>query len=219
MMAPDYVISTCKGCIPHVIDVTQNICFQKHYLVFADDFLHPDGYYVSQSPTCSINTFIQIPYPVIVAFRHSIKPTRRAKTRVLQTFQGSHRVTKTMYEQFIARSKPAMHASFETSKVEVEIVEPSDLDDACRLLKKGCIIGTLFLNEMTNRGLLIDLDNGARSTPVTEYGFQCCCCVQHRKAYIEHLWFINEIVCLSIIQNHNYHHLQKIVESIRIKDL
>lgn len=219
MIAPDYVISTCKGCIPHVVNITQNTCFQKHYLVYVDDFLHPDGYYASQSHTCNINTFLQIPYSIIVAFRHSRKPSRRAKTRVLQTFQGNHTVTKAMYEHFIARAKPAMHASFDTSDVGVGLVEPSDLDDACRLLNKGCIIGTLFVNEMTDRGLLIDLDNGARPVHVTKYGFQCSCCAQHGKAYIEHLWSIGEIICMSIIQNHNYRHLQRIVDGIRTKNL
>lgn len=217
-MTPDYVISTYKGCIPHVIDIKQKKCFRKHYLVYADDFLHPDGYYASQSPTCSINTFLQIPYPVIIAFRHNRRLTRRKKTRVLHTFQGSRTITKTMYEQFISSAKPAMHASFDTSQVDVELVRPSDLDDACRLLNKGCVIDTLFVNEMTNRGLLIDINSSARPVHVTEYEFQCHCCAQYTKAYIEHLWSINEIVCLNIIQNHNYNHLQKIVENIRIKD-
>lgn len=215
MAGPEYIISTQKGCIPHITSIDTDSWFKKHYLVYVDDFLHPGGYYLAQEHAADINTFLQIPHPIILAFKAPKKPSRKAKKRALETPRGVYMLSKQVYDSFVSAAKPSLFADFYTSEINMNIKTPQSLREAMELLCKNMIIDTRFLNDFASRGLVINIEKPVATEHITEYSFECACCAMYKKEYIRHIWSINEIVCLSIIQNHNYCQLSLLTEKAR----
>lgn len=210
---PDYMISTHRGCVPHITDLNSHAYFKKHYLVYADDFLFASGYY-ARKDVADINTFLQILHPIAIVFRSNARPSRKGKRRQLATPQGNRFITKDEYDGFIETAKPAMFADFETGDIGRNVERPPTLEKALDLLRKGCVVDTQFVTELTQSGFFIDVGESTRSVHIDEYEFGCSCCAEHSAAYIRYLWSINEIISMNVLQHHNFCQLQSIVRDI-----
>lgn len=213
MAGPEYVISTHEGCIPHIANIDEKKWFKKRYLVYVDDLWYPGGYYFAQKTPVDINTFLQIPHPIILAFKNSRKPTKKAQKRALETQRGVYMLSRQEYDNLTSLARPSAFADFYTP--EVDIKKPRNLQEAIIMLNEGLVIDTSFLNDISARGLVISLQKEVTIQSISEYSFDCACCAMHNKDYILYMQSINEMSSLSIIQNHNYRHLHLIIEMVK----
>ena len=218
MVGPDYIISTHRGCVPHVVDLNSQRCFKKHYLIYTDDFLYPGGYYSASEDVVNINTFIQVPHPVVLMFKGCKRPTKKGKKRALETPRGAYAINEDAYNSFVCAARPSMFSDFYTSKLSLEVKRPSGLKYAVEFLERGCVIDTEFINDLAKQGLVISTDDLRTCVHVADFDFGCPCCDGYNSEYIQYMWDINEIMCMNIIQNHNYFHLYLILDKVKKKD-
>lgn len=202
----NYAISTYHGCVPHIIDPQ----FTAPYIIYVDDILYKNSYY-SHRPELSLSEFLNLKNKLILKFRDGTKPSRRACTRSLLSKHGKLIITKEEYERLIKIAKPDFYDSFVpdiTNKNNIGCIgEPKDISDAINMLEDGKIIGTEFVNVITNEGKIIDNE---KIMSVDEYGFSCACCEKYSAEYIKYIWSIKEINAFTILQNHNLNQLEKL---------
>jgi len=124
---------------------------------------------------------------------------------------------KQNYQDWIEKFKPEAFADFDSAELPFPVKNPSNLQEAIALIKDAQIVSTGFINEMSEKGLLIKVD-GKRSPAeehVSDYHFQCSCCKKYNPDYVNHIWLVKEITALNIIQIHNYKTWHFLVESIK----
>lgn len=203
----DYLISTEKCCIPHVLKMDTN----KPIIVYLDDIF--DFY---NENTTEINKLINVSNKIILAFKLKKKPSRKNKTRVIKTPHGNKVIKQEDYECLLKIIKPFYYEDFndliiKNENESFEYFTPKNLEEAINLLKQKKIIDTLFLNDLTAKGNLINENKVIE----LENAFDCDCC-NLKKDYLKHLYEIKEINALIFFQRHNFNQWDKIVKKINI---
>lgn len=202
----EYVISTVKGCVPHVVDLEKPHFMDRSFVIYADDFIYPGSYYLLPGKKMNLKDFLRLPGKIILMFKQGTKPTRKANNRVLKTPGGEYKLNLDVYNQFIAVGKPDIFASFETNDVGFEIKFPESVGDFIEGLKSNTV-SSGFVNELTDQGKVVA--NGS-AVPVEDYDFGCDCCSMHKPEYFKYLWKLKEINAFMLIQNHNLKTLHKL---------
>lgn len=193
----DYVITTSNGCIPYVVD-TEKDFFGRIWKVYLDDMLFKDSFY-DQGGRCSLEIFIGSGSKVAVGFRH--------KPSVLVSKRGNYKLTEEKYKEVLEAMECQLFADFATGKLSLgqkDIVEPKSLKDFNELSEGQCLFGTQFINDLTDAGMVLHIDNEGHldSRHLDETDFE----------YQKYLLSINEINAYSFISESNYRVLYEYVE-------
>lgn len=153
----DYVITTVKGTIPHVIDGPV-YDLNKPFKIFLDDFLYKNSFYDLQNKL-SIDKFIGVEdKTILLSFKN--------KSSCLISKKGNYKPSREKYNEILDLMKPETNnnilipADFNNGDLflnGIKVVEPVDLDDFNNIIKNNTnvIFGTEFINKLTDEAHLL----------------------------------------------------------------
>lgn len=186
---PDYAITTVQGAIPYIIE-TGRAFLNKPRLVLLDDFLYKDSFY-DRGGDQPLREFIASEADVYLGVRE--------RPCLLKSKRGNFRVSRSRYDEVVARMKADVFADYDTGRVTrggTELVEPADIDELARLISEGKrLFGTGFINRMTESGRVLSIEGG------------CLCCrdigeTDHE--YVKYMFSIKEMNAFTFISENNY---------------
>ncbi|RVD92669.1 hypothetical protein TUBRATIS_008190 [Tubulinosema ratisbonensis] len=198
----DYLISTEKCCIPHILKIQQN----NGIIVYLDDIF---DYYMKNS--LEINKLMNISNKIALCFKNKKKPSKKNKTRIIFTPHGNKLIKEEEYYNLIKIIKPFYYEDFNNFIIKNEnesfnYFTPKNLEELIELVKENKIIDTLFINELTNQGKMI------HDGKIGE--IKKCDCCDFKEEYLKYLFEIKEINSFILIQKHNFNELNKIIKQL-----
>lgn len=202
----NFVITTEKGIIPHIIDGPV-YDLKKPFKIFLDDFLYKESYY--EKNKLSIHEFIGIQNE-----GKRILVSAKYKGSVLVSKKGHYKLSEVDFKNVIDRIKSSneilINADYKENRLfmdEIEVVEPKDLNDFNRLvdIKEGNLIfGTDFINKISNEAcLLYQKDSVLISIHINDSNVNDFKNINNLE-YIKYLYSIKEMNSYSFITEYNY---------------
>lgn len=186
----DYVITTSVGAIPYIID-TEKVYLNKLKKVFIDDILYKDSFY-DKGNKHSLKAFIGSTTDVILGFK--------AKPGILTSKRGNYKINAEKYSQIVQDLEVKNFSDFKTGILKIqerEVIEPKDLSEFKSMQeRKDVIFGTLFINELTEKGMMIFIDDN-NDLQVRHINDSEC-------EYEKYMFSINEMNAFTFISENNY---------------
>lgn len=186
----DYLITTIKGAIPYIINDSKPF-LHVNRTVLIDDFLFKDSYY-ERGGDMEIHKYVGSTINNYVLFKETPK--------ILKSKRGFYKLNQNLYNEVIARMKPAGYANFVDGKLiinGIEFIEPKDFEDFKKIVKKNeFIIGTEFINTMILKGETLKLlpNNELEVVEIKN----------NENDYIKYLYSIKEMNGFTLVSENNY---------------
>ncbi|KAF7683149.1 Queuine tRNA-ribosyltransferase [Astathelohania contejeani] len=207
MNLSNYAITTDRGAIPHIINPDEYPFLNKPFHIYVDDIYYKDSYYFNKGDL-PINTFLNIKSSVL---------TFKNRKRVLNTRKGNLVITQMQYNNLIKTVDANCYTEFDSDiLISTDIpyrtfIAPESLSEFVEMMGKGVLLGTAFINKMSNNYKMIYHKNGFYEVGDAGMGDGC---MGYSKEYLLHLIEIKEMGVLTLLQLNNYFYLNQIYNEI-----
>lgn len=210
-----YLISTKFGMIPNICTGIDNIIsLNRDRILYIDDFVFEDSIFYKKE--ISLRDFCNIPNHIkIYLMFKTNKNFKNGKLRTINSKRGDKKIGKEEYEKILKILDPDFYQDFDVQNTVVskngekiivkDIKNIKDLDT-----RDTSLISTNFINEMTDNGLMLKIQND--QLDVAEEVYDCECCGNLSKGYLLHLKKMKEINFFYYLTIHNYNTLYKFLE-------
>lgn len=182
----DYAITTTNGSI-HYVTQTSEPHFLKPRKIYIDDFLFKDSFF-DKNFTVELKKYIGSEMPVLVGYRN--------KPKILVSKRGHYKLKEDKYNEVIKQMNAEHFFDFKTGKLIYngnEVYEPKDIEDFNN--SKECMFGTQFINDLTDKGMVIYENDGIlESKHLNDTDLE----------YQKYMLSINEITAFTLISESNY---------------
>lgn len=193
MSKPVLLISTQTGLIPNICDNS----IPNDLILYIDDFVYYDSIYYKKEITLRNLCSIDDDKKIYLAFKTENK---KSKKRILVHKRGNIAITKEEYNKFVDVMKSNYYQDFDSGLFEFSFKEIKAVDDLNNLKENVEIISSLFINDLVLKYKMLKIEND--KLVVCDL-FDCNCCGDLNKGYLEHLKEMKEINCFYYLTKHN----------------